>query len=724
MAYKLKEALGIQEAMDNLAAIAEIDMGDPPPIGIVKKNRIVTNEEEFPRGSIEWLSGEGGEVLLELLDATYRGVRNHLQDLYQNPEVNWENERTKKGIAATMALVGESAEKMDHYFAHRLGKPLSQKIREREEFRSLQQFYFRRFIKKFQGDIQEEWAEEWTESESGPFLDAAQSSLKDFEAIQKDREYELFYVRNEEGSSYFDPNLLRNLKVTVDFETEGKTFEEDPLLKIRSMHDRDLQSSANQILGDCHSAIEDFFKIARKFQENHLVNALSMTVIALFLAANPRHLIQNTIGKSCLEYFKDFHRFLRSCFKTTEYQKWIAYSPEKGEKEAVALLTLTHLLCRSFFHRVGGVKQESIGLIHRCMRKGEKEKKGKKASSKPEGIWSEFFLEDENFRELMAKFPNGPLFKILDLIREEEEIPFDPIAQENLPFYLYEVRHKGDPIDILRIPAPLRQAFINKAEIIDEFRGFLRSLYAEDPPGVHLIVNLQDRTSWREHARSRALESLQKNAEFSEQIYVLTLPKDTDFYYQSNEYVHLNRAQEFIETLKEQLASPEEYGYFFPPSWKTSDLVRFADSLLPAIHRHFFQSKETLTRQSREDFIEIFYQFLILRAIDLFEPDSISFSCKDAVDTGAAQAASFYGFLKLLTGDFSKKEEHDFFRWLLYTPALLVRERAVDVERLTRTITVLERIEREMAENEKAILQDFSELYDPKTFKTLGVKET
>ena len=36
MIQKVKEILDLQEAMDNLAAIAEIDMEYPPRLGIVK----------------------------------------------------------------------------------------------------------------------------------------------------------------------------------------------------------------------------------------------------------------------------------------------------------------------------------------------------------------------------------------------------------------------------------------------------------------------------------------------------------------------------------------------------------------------------------------------------------------------------------------------------------------------------------------------------------------
>ncbi len=722
MIHKTKEIIDIQDAMDNLAAIVSIDLGNPPPLGIVKKHRIVTTEEEFGPDTVQWLSGEGSEPIFDLLDLTYRTIHQHLLKLYENPEMNWENEKTRKGISAMMGLVGESAQKMEDFLVLRLGKPLAQHVADRDEFKALQKFYSGPFAAKFSG----EWEKDWSENEEAPLLDLSKTGLKDFETVRRDLEYELFYIRNEEGKPYFNVELLRNIKLTCDFDAEGASFEEDPLLKVRAMQDRDLHATAGQILGECHPPISDFYKLAQKLEGNELARSLGMGIIALFLAANSRNLLQNTMGKSSLQYFEDFHRFLRRAMRTVEYQKLIAYPPDRSDKTSYLLLYLTHSLCKSFFERVGGVKLESIGLIHRAMRRGEEIKQREKEHLlKGETFWNQFLLDDERFRTLLSQFPNGPLFKILDLIREEQEedtiIPFDPIGQENFPSRIYEIDRRGKKIDVLRIPSPTRQGLIHKVEVVDEFRGFLRSLSFETPVRKHLLINLQDRTSWKEYARSRALETLQFNAEFNHQLLVLTLPKHTDFYFQSNEYLNLNKAEEFIKTFQEQLSSPEECGYFFPPQIKQAELIRFADTALRAIHELFFHSKNSLTRRNREDFIEIFYQFLILKCIDLLEPHSVSFTCKDAIDTGAAQQATFYGFLQLLTSEFSDPKEQDFLRWLLYTPALFIRERAIDPERLNRAISALERFDGEMAEKGKQIIKAFGDLYHPQTFKTLGV---
>jgi hypothetical protein len=727
MKQKLKEIISIQSAMDNLAAIVSMDMENPPPLGVIKKHRIVTSEEELGSENVEWLSAEGADTILEILDLTYYAIHQHLLKLYENAEMNWEEAKSRKGIAAMMTLVGESTSKMDAFLKFRLGKAPDQSIADREEFKSLQNFYSRHFAKKFDGGIEGDvaWENEWNQNKESDLLDFSKSGLKDFETVRKDFEYELFYIRNEEGNPYFNAELLRNIKLSCDFDLDGESFEEDPLLKVRAMQDRDLHASAGQILGECHSAIQEYYKIAHKLEENELGQSVGMALIALFLAANPRYLIQNTTGKSCLQYFDDFQKFLRRAMKTSEYQKLIAY-PDNSDKISQSLLYLVHLLSKSFFERVGGVKLESIGLIHRVMRKGEETKqKEKQPLIKGETLWNQFLVDDEKFRALLAKFPNGPLFKILDLIREEQEedamIPFDPIGQENLPSRIYEVQRRGKRIDILRIPSPTRQALIHKVEVIDEFKGFLRSLSQEKPAQRHLLINLQDRTSWREYGRCRALETLQMHAEFNHELVVLTLPKDTDFYHQNNEYLNLNRAEDFLKIFAQQLSAPEEYGYFLPAPIKKPDLAHFVEMVLPAIHELFFHNKNTLSRRNREDFIEIFYQFLILKCIDMIEPSSISFTCKDAIDTGAASTASFYGFIQLLTGDISSKSEQDFLRWLLYTPALFIRERAVDPERLNRTISALERIDGERGELKK-IAKTFGAFYHPDTFKTLSAK--
>ncbi len=180
MIQKLKETIDIQDAMDNIAAIASIDLDSPGPIGIVRRHRIVTSEEELGSEMVQWLSGEGVEPILEVMDLTYRSIHQYLAKVLEGGD--------RKGIEVMMDLVGESPAKLESYLAMRLGHPLKEKIAEREEFKSLQRFYHEKVEREVEAVPEER-------------------GLQDFETVKRDAEYELLYNRNEEGKPYFNPDL-------------------------------------------------------------------------------------------------------------------------------------------------------------------------------------------------------------------------------------------------------------------------------------------------------------------------------------------------------------------------------------------------------------------------------------------------------------------------------------------------------------------------------------
>ncbi|MDP1607693.1 MAG: hypothetical protein Q8L98_00055 [Chlamydiales bacterium] len=706
MVYKIKEMYSIQEALDNLATIAGLDMEAPPLIGLVKGHRIVTNREPFGSAAVIWL-GEELDPLLEVMDITYRTIHNHLVSITEHAQMNWDDQKAVKGISAMMALVSESAIVFDQYFSFRT-QHSGLSITERPEYQDLMYYYQNYFSKQMKIKYKE--------------YEPASEALVDVEAVKKDRDYELFYLRKEDGGTYYNADILRSLKLTVDFSIEVDGLEEDPLLKIRSMQDRDLQASASQILTYCHDYIEDFYKATKKLEHHHLSSHLRLALIALFLAANPRNLIQNTMGKSCLQYYEDFCHFLRAALRSVEYQKMIAYLPETSDKQSHILLDMTHVLCFSFFSRAGGIKQETIGLIHRIMRKAENQADLPKAST----VWTQCLFDDEKFRTEMAKFPNGPLFKIFDLVREakdeDQQIPFDPILQNNFPMHLFHVRYRAIEVNMLRLPCPITQTIINKADVAEEFKGYLRSLMKGSPQKQHLIINFQDRTSWKEYARCRALEQLQNNAEFRKNIHVVTLPKATDFYYQNFEYFNMDKSEEFLASFAAQFETPEECGFFFPPLLKSEQIILFVKQAMPLIHKEFFDSQKMLTRKQREDFIEIFYQFFYLKIVDWLEPDFMSFTCKDALDTSAAAQGTFFAFVQLFNQSFDQREEIDFFRWLVYAPALFIRERPIDAERFNRSLSALETFEAQMGTRSAELIKCFETLYSPTTLKKLSIR--
>lgn len=707
--------LSIQQAMDNLATIVGIDLDNPPKLGIIHGHTLVTDEAATGRVEVFWLSAEGTDAILDILDTTFTSIHQHLVALLESNEVNWDDPKVRKGIQSMMVLADEAAHKMDKYLAFRIGKPLSTKVEERISYQDLQYFYQHRFSKQFEGEDQS-WAEEISENANGLILESAPTGLMDFETVKRDHDYELFMIRNENGDSYFNDELLRNIRLVCFEAGTSGVLEDDPLLKIRAVEDRDLMATSQQILISCRAIIEDFYKIYRQVSQTELARNLSNAIMALYLTANPRNLIQNSAAKTSFQYFHDFQKYLRLAMNADEYQKFIAYPPSSKDKNAHLLMQLAHALCFSLFFRSSGVRQEVIGLLHRMMRKGEE--KDRKTAVKGDTIWNQLLIDDEKFRVLLSQFPSGPLFKILDQIREEDPdlICFDPIMQNNLPLRLFEIQQKDHPIEILRMPCPVRQALINKVSIVEEFLGFLRFYGTQKPHKKHLLINLQDRSAWQEYARSLNIELLQKNAEFGQQLVVATLPKSSDFYYQNGEFMNMNVADQFVAEFKKQISQPEEHGFFFPPELNEKE---FMNDAISWIHEEFFDRKSNLSRRNREDFVEIFYQMLILKWIEVLEPDSISFVCKDSVDTGAAQTAMFYGWIQMLYGNIS--EHADFLKYLFYSSAFLVRERAIDPERLNRAISAMERIDSSL-EDRSSIFKRLSDLYAPKFLKSLNIK--
>ena len=254
----------IQQAMDNLAAIMAIDLEQMPRLGVVQQYKLVTDADEAGLHEVAWLSGEGSETICQILDMTFQTIHRHFVNLLESSEVNWDDPKVRKGVQALAVLAGEAALKMDQYLEIRLGKPLTTKIEERPSYQELQFFYQHRFQNFLKGGG-ESWKQDWEENEESAVLDYSKTGLKDFEAVKRDHDYELFMIRNEDGNPYFNDPLVQNIKLVCDFDPEkGVLEEEDPLLRLRSIQDRDLQASAMQMLRECHDPIYLFYEKAVK----------------------------------------------------------------------------------------------------------------------------------------------------------------------------------------------------------------------------------------------------------------------------------------------------------------------------------------------------------------------------------------------------------------------------------------------------------------------------
>jgi len=146
------------------------------------------------------------------------------------------------------------------------------------------------------------------------------------------------------------------------------------------------------------------------------------------------------------------------------------------------------------------------------------------------------------------------------------------------------------------------------------------------------------------------------------------------------------------------------------PLMTTPEYTKFIHQMMLMVHEVVYDSKKELIRLERQEFIEILYQFIFLRLIVEIKPDTISFTSKDSLDVGASETAIFYLFLTLLTEKKLKDENKNFFFSLAYSHALLVRERAIQPERLIRMVSAFSRFHESFEKNSKKILKQLSSL--------------
>ena len=662
MAKKTKKKISVLDAVDRLSNLAELDV-----------------EKPF---EVTWLDPQHREEAKEKIQETFHVVSDYLHHLYQKDRTEIDSPLAQRGIRAVMQLAKEAALKVGKY------TDLFKETVDISAYEELRQFYAGKIQHRFKkGPEKEAWENQLTEGGLEPEMRA----LKDLEMVRKDHDYELFYITKQDGTPFWSPHLLKHVRWVGNFDEAILSEEvENPLDQIDVALDRDFHLSAKQIDDDASDLIQEFYREAMQHKANPFVAALLKACMALYLAENPKNLAHNAQGKHSLDYLTDFVRYLREAILSEGYIKNIAVAEEELTPFDRTCVQLTHVFCGLLYLR-SQAHDDILRLIdHFAVHRSEG----------AELLFPSLQSYDQALREKLAKIPSGPVLKVLKAFRSEEEYEgFDSHLLHNLPHKLFSLTAEGLDISFLHVPSPTRQTVIDQAEIYPEFIGYLRFL----SPRKHLLVNFQDRTSWKEHVRSLSLEKFSHG-----ELLVISLPKETDFYHQVHEYANIDEAKAFCHILHEQVMSGEECGFHFPSQFPVQ---KMADDLIPFIHEEIFHGKRSLSSAERRDFIELFYLFLLLFCIDKEKPDCVSFTCKDGIDTGAAEAAAMYGFTRLLSNNKPWSEnERAFFLFSLYGPALLLRHRVIEKGRFERTLTALERFEQEMKNSRPAILKRCSDL--------------
>ena len=686
----------ILDAVETLSDITDLEI--LPDIGITKKSNFIVGDQDITYRSVQWMHEDDIELRIKHLKEIFRVILTYLRDFYKKQYAYLEDHQSIEGIKNIMVLVGEAAKKLDRFRSIFHVSIKEKNVTDWKEYKQLQDFYLNRIARHIDEGVLSKWilglAQKAFAVET-PSLTEAKKELQtahifvDLEAVKKDTEYELFFMRKEDGSRFYSPRLIRNIKLVCDFgEYIGEDRVDDPLIDLVVWQDHFMHSCAKDLYTALQPTIKEFYECANKYKDKEILICLRKTIMALMLCSKSKHLYRNSPPKSCLEYFYDFQMYLRETLKTREYQRLKAYPPSITEKLDYCILDTVNSLCSAFFKLMKGY-HEMIGPMQGLLREANQDisQEHLEAARSSHQLWSRLGCDHTALSKLFRRHANGPLIKVLNILEENNTNTYDPIMQGNIPSQFYSLYFNETKIDCIHLPCPIHQEQIDKATIIDEFKAFITDLKNRQS-GKHLIFNLQDRTSWREYVRCKLLEEMQLRGDFEDEIVIVTLPKDTEFYHQLAPYLNDKHADVFLKNLKKH-ALDESIGFFFPKNIKKQLSGSFIEDLASAIHRIFFHNKNVLLQEHRLDFIELFYTFLELKIIELVQPISFSFTCKDCIDIGSSSSAQLFAVLKLLNEEKLKEDEIDYLNVLLYASSILVRERLLSPERFKRTLNTI-----------------------------------
>lgn len=719
-AHKDEHHLSILEAVENLSNIAEMELDDK--IGFIEDHVVVhgTTDEEVLE-TIQWLEDKSEHQTEQVVEETYRAVLKYLKEFHQKEFNRFYDQKNQEGIRKIMLLVGQASDKLKN-FTH-LFKGVHQKgIEETKEYKQLEKFYKERIAiednekvslidlsrKERELDLQKHPQIEEDENTVN-----AKKFLLDVERSKHDDHYELLGIQRDDGSRFLEPQFFRNIKVACNFgEFVGPKAERNPFEGLEHWQDLSLHKSAIKILKLIKPHLKVFFQDALKYKDMEIVSNVNMAVMALMLAANPKNRANLGIEKSCKGYFKDYQHYLRQTIESFEYQKLRAAPPPSSKVFLVTMVDIIHLLSWGlFFH---GVDYQSLAFVLddiieegrvSVRRKGHKDVNSKE-------FWHTLEQDYLHVQRYLMSYPVGPLFKTLKCLQEGGHEGYDPLMHGSIPCEFQNICLGNKCCSILKLPSPTTQELIFKASLAPEFVGLLDAYHHSKEDKKHLFVNLQDRTDWSEVARAHLLEKLPNQSEYVGEVDTITLNKNSDFYHQSGAYEPISKAKDFFKQLVFNLHA-KEAGFFFSP-WVEKHLFGgFLEKLIKSVHKFFFEGKTELTVKERQNFIEITYQMLILKVMEVTKSNSMSFSCKDAIDIGGAQNTTFYGFMRLVAEQKLSERDRQKMQWLLFAEPMLSRDRVIQSGRFLRMVQCLKWVQKILEKRSSGqFYQEFEKYYE------------
>jgi hypothetical protein len=681
--------MSVLEAVDNLVMMADLDPSQ------VKKDPKTLLKELLTKAG--WLTYQSRTATDEKIKTTLRVIHYYLTELSKS-----EFSREKKGVyqRGVMALKGLSEDavaKVDLLKQGLFSGEKVLKVSEYDEWRALDRFFNDFYLH----DLDREIVEESLDLGGAGYSEDPQLLIRDFHHLVQDQDYELLFIRREDGQPFFSQAVLDHAQAVCRFDQLYLMQEaQSPLEIISIITDDEACLVAEEIYRNAHGKASSFIKHFKFQNQDTLGQLLFSAIVALSAAKNPQNLIRSKRQKSCQGYFRDFYLFLHAIAShpLVHHQGTNAY--EKERLELIERLT-TGFFLHPMHH------DTAYDKINELL--GKRDIKPIKTRS----IWALFLGAFQAIDTELKKFPAGPIIKMIEQIEKGDfERGFNPIGQGATPCRILDFMMRDKVRSLLFLPCPTVQNQSQEAYVLEEFQ-LLLDLHQEER---FVLFNVQE-NEYISKARVAALESA---ALKHPNLFMITLLKNGSFYHQLEEYAGMDDSQAFMKALATQVKEGPASGFRFPKTLVKKTMAAFVDQVLPWIHANFFDNHPTLSRIERLNFIEIFYALFILKIIEELDGQKIAFVCKDGVDIGALMNLQFYSTLKLLIQPehpFSEEDQRQLMQ-IAIVPALLQRKRLPSFQRVERMLSSLAVFEKGYQLPAKK-LSELKALYSSKSFDRL-----
>lgn len=289
-------------------------------------------------------------------------------------------------------------------------------------------------------------------------------------------------------------------------------------------------------------------------------------------------------------------------------------------------------------------------------------------------------FKQESFPQAVSKineyFKNSRAFSgILETVGRL----YDPLYLGDMPSFLYDFEVTQElSVKVIRTPSVVRDVLRDKKGDLIEvavLKEFLNLLQVYQKQGKrHLYINLMQRHG-SEGLRSEKIENLEQDATVKEGCCVVTLDKDSSFYWQ-NHTSENQSALSFKKAFLESMFQKSKH-YYWSEKLNLNDWQDKCSQIIDEVHTTKFGNNTSLDRQQRLDFIELTHASIVVELMNIFKPTTFNMSCKSTIDRGASANSVLYLKALEMQGKKIDKNSMSEAMAIAFCPAALTQNRTV-----------------------------------------------